>query len=118
MSKTDSLREERLDGDEVEVDGGQLDVEGDEEVVCTHCSCPCWLSEDPCAEAEMRRRCEQEATTARQRDGLEAFFLRLLLLDNINQGAKVQHGPYITVFSRSGRSQGLLYKHCCVSIIE
>ncbi len=60
-----------------------------EECVCQHCDLPCWLTEDPCVEAEMRRRMEQEATV--ERDSLEAFFLRLLLLDNIKQEAKVRH---------------------------
>ena len=56
-------------------------------MVCQHCDAPCWLKEDPCAMAEMKARMEGEATM--ERDSLEAFFLRLLLLDNIKQEAQV-----------------------------
>ena len=59
----------------------------DEEMVCQHCDEACWLKEDPCAMAEMKKRMEGEATV--ERDSLEAFFLRLLLLDNIKQEAQV-----------------------------
>jgi len=60
----------------------------EEEVVCQHCDSPCWLSEEPCAEEERRRRVGADPTTAGERDSLEAFFLRLLLLDNIKQEAQ------------------------------
>ena len=56
-------------------------------MVCQHCEEACWLKEDPCAMAEMKKRMEGEATV--ERDSLEAFFLRLLLLDNIKQEAQV-----------------------------
>ena len=56
-------------------------------MVCQHCDEACWLKEDPCAMAEMKKRMEGEATV--ERDSLEAFFLRLLLLDNIKQEAQV-----------------------------
>ena len=65
----------------------RMEVEEEEEMVCQHCDTPCWLKEDPCAMAEMKRRMEVEATV--ERDSLEAFFLRLLLLDNIKQEAQV-----------------------------
>ena len=65
----------------------EQEVEDEEEMVCQHCDSPCWLKEDPCAMAEMKRRMEGEATV--ERDSLEAFFLRLLLLDNIKQEAQV-----------------------------
>ena len=64
-----------------------LQEEVDEEMVCQHCEEACWLKEDPCAMAEMKKRMEGEATV--ERDSLEAFFLRLLLLDNIKQEAQV-----------------------------
>merc|ERR1712223_1026819 len=63
-----------------------LEEEVDEEMVCQHCDEACWLKEDPCAMAEMKKRMEGEATV--ERDSLEAFFLRLLLLDNIKQEAQ------------------------------
>merc|ERR1711962_512873 len=63
-----------------------LEEEVDEEMVCQHCEEACWLKEDPCAMAEMKKRMEGEATV--ERDSLEAFFLRLLLLDNIKQEAQ------------------------------
>jgi len=63
-----------------------LQEEVDEEMVCQHCEEACWLKEDPCAMAEMKKRMEGEATV--ERDSLEAFFLRLLLLDNIKQEAQ------------------------------
>ena len=66
----------------------RMEVEEEEEMVCQHCDTPCWLKEDPCAMAEMKARMEGEATM--ERDSLEAFFLRLLLLDNIKQEAQVQ----------------------------
>ena len=56
-------------------------------MVCQHCDEACWLKEDPCAMAEMKKRMEGQATV--ERDSLEAFFLRLLLLDNIKQEAQV-----------------------------
>ena len=56
----------------------EQEEEDEEEMVCQHCDSPCWLKEDPCAMAEMKRRMEGEATV--ERDSLEAFFLRLLLL--------------------------------------
>ena len=59
----------------------------EEEVVCQHCDSPCWLTEEPCAEEERRRRMGSDPTTAGERDSLEAFFLRLLLLDNLKQEA-------------------------------
>ena len=65
-----------------------MQQEQEQENVCQHCDKPCWLEADPCEEQEMRRRGEQEAT--RERDSLEAFFLRLLLLDNMKQEAKVK----------------------------
>ena len=77
-----------------------LREEVDEEMVCQHCEEACWLKEDPCAMAEMKKRMEGEATV--ERDSLEAFFLRLLLLDNIKQEAQVhcqllksQHGSAV-----------------------
>ena len=66
-----------------------LEEEVDEEMVCQHCDEACWLKEDPCAMAEMKKRMEGEATV--ERDSLEAFFLRLLLLDNIKQEAQVHY---------------------------
>lgn len=71
------------------LEGGMGDMAGEEEeVVCQHCDSPCWLSEEPCAEEERRRRVGADPTTAGERDSLEAFFLRLLLLDNIKQEAQ------------------------------